>query len=95
MKKIIFLFHLILCVPFIGMAQTQTYSLEQAMEAGIQNRFDIQSREYNVYLAENQIQKSKKAWIPNVEAEGNIQYNTQLSPTYVPKGFAGFDEAGY
>lgn len=94
MKKTIFLFHLIVCVPFIGMAQIQTYSLEQAMETGIQNRFDIRSREYNMHLSENQIQKSKKAWIPKIEAEGNIQYNTQLSPTYVPKGFAGFDEAG-
>lgn len=94
MKKIIFLFHLLVGVSLIGMAQTQTYSLEQAMEAGIQNRFDIQSREYNVNLAENQTQKSKKAWIPKIEGEGNIQYNTQLSPTYVPEGFAGFDEAG-
>src|SRR5699024_7181257 len=33
-------------------------------------------------------------WIPKIEAEGKIQYNTQLSPTYVPEGFAGFDEAG-
>lgn len=83
-----------ICVPFIGLAQTQSFSLEKAMETGIQNRFDIRSREYNLVLAENQIQKNKKAWIPNIEAEGNIQYNTQISPTYVPEGFAGFDEAG-
>ena len=78
----------------MGLAQTQTYGLEQAMEAGIPNRFDFRSREYDLKLAKNRVQKNRNAWVPNIEAEGSVQYNTHISPTYVPKGFAGFDEAG-
>lgn len=92
MKKAII--YLLAVLPIMGWAQTQNYSLEQAMEAGVQNRFDLRSQEYDLKLTKNQIKKRKKAWIPNIEAEGNIQYNTHISPTYVPKGFAGFDEAG-
>jgi outer membrane protein TolC len=76
-------------------AQTRTpitLSLRQAIDTGLKNRYDVQADQYNIGMAENDISKSKKAWIPDIHAEGNVQYNAQIQPTYVPKGFIGLTE---
>ncbi|TXJ22494.1 MAG: TolC family protein [Chitinophagaceae bacterium] len=95
MKKIIFL--ALLGITFSSQAQTNnetTLSLRQAVSLGIKKRFDIQADQFNIKLAQNDISRDKKAWIPDIHADGSIQYNTQLQPTYVPAGFAGFTEPG-
>lgn len=93
--KNILLILTVFSMPFIGFAQvdnTLQLSLQEAIETGLKNRFDIQANQYNIDLAKNQVQSHKKAWIPDLHAEGNIQYNTDLKPTVVPGGFAGFSE---
>lgn len=74
------------------MSQQRSLSLQQAMQLGLKNRFDLKAEQYNIDLSENQASLDKKAWIPDVHAEGSVQYNTNLQPTYVPAGFAGFTE---
>jgi outer membrane protein len=64
-------------------------TLKEAMNIGVKNRYDMQANQYNIDLAENDILKSKKAWIPDIKAQGHIQYNTQLQSTLVPGGFLG------
>jgi outer membrane protein TolC len=95
MKKIILL--LAVGLPVLTCAQTNqafTLSLKQAMELGLKNRFDRKVFQYNIPMAENDLSKSKKGWIPEVQAAGDIQYTTQIQPTYIPKGFVGFGEPG-
>lgn len=95
MKKIILI--LTAGLPIIAHAQTHqdvTLSLKQAVELGLKNRFDRKAFQYSIPIAENDLSKSKKGWIPQVLAAGDIQYTTQIQPTYIPKGFVGFGEPG-
>src|SRR5699024_9266989 len=89
MKKIILIAFAFL--PLFGKAQVQqkmNLSLQEAIQLGLQNRYDVKSKSFNAYLAKNNISSKKKVWIPDLSAEGNIQYNTQLRTTIVPKSFA-------
>src|SRR5205085_483556 len=67
-------------------------SLNQAMEAGLKNRFDVQAYKYNPEIATNEAKKSKMEWIPDISATGNVRYNPELQAIYVPKGFGGLTE---
>lgn len=78
-------------------ANAQTFqkislSLQQAIDTGLKNRFDIQANQYNILVAQNDISKSKEAWIPDVKAYGDIQYNMQIQSTLIPGGFLGSDK---
>jgi outer membrane protein TolC len=95
MKNIILI--ILIFIPFTGFAQSKksiTLSLQHAMELGLQNRFDVKADRYNIRMAKNKIRKNRKAWIPDIKAQGQVQYNTQIQSTYVPKGFAGLEEPG-
>lgn len=64
-------------------------SLQDALDVGLKNRYDIRAEAYTVSLAENAIAKKKKEWIPTISGTGDIHYNTQLQATYIPAGFVG------
>ncbi len=64
-------------------------SLQQAIDLGLKNRYDIQSGQYNLHIAENEISKSKKEWIPEVSGTGNVRYSPQIQATFIPAGFFG------
>jgi len=93
MKKIII-------IVFSGItisANAQTFqkislSLQQAIDTGLKNRFDIRANQYNILVAKSDISKSKEAWIPDVKAYGDIQYNMQIQSTLIPGGFLGSDK---
>jgi len=90
MKKIILL--VLLGITCSVHAQTKDkiiVTLKEAMDLGVKNRYDMQADKYNIDIAQNDILKSRKAWIPDVKAQGQIQYNTQLQSTLVPGGFLG------
>lgn len=91
MKQIIFLVASFL--PLITYAQQQSspvpISLQQAMDLAIKNRYDIQANKYNITLATNQVDKTKKEWVPDISASGNIRYSPQVQSTYIPGGFVG------
>ncbi|WP_281233844.1 TolC family protein [Flavobacterium gelatinilyticum] len=63
-------------------------NLQQAVELGLKNRYDIQSHKYNVDLNQNEISKSKKEWLPEISSTGSVIYNTQIQQAYVPAGFS-------
>lgn len=87
MKKILF----ILLLPCFSYAQLPV-SLQQAMDMSLKNRYDIQANRYTALIAGNEINKHKKDWLPDVEANGDIRYNIQFQATYIPPGFAGSDK---
>lgn len=72
--------------------QLRQLSLQQAMDLGLANRYDLKANRYNITLADNALQKSKTAWLPDINATGNIHYQTQLQATFIPPGFVGSDK---
>ena len=95
MKKIIII--MLALVSFQGYAQQSTtalkVSLQDAIDLGLKNRYDVQADKYNLMMADNEIGKSKKEWIPEISGSGNVRYSPQLQATYIPGGFFG-NEAG-
>lgn len=74
-------------------AHVTNVSLQQAINMGLANRYDMQANKYNIILADNSLQKSKKEWLPDIDVNGDIHYNMQLQATFIPPGFGGLDKA--
>jgi outer membrane protein len=95
MKKIIII--ALALLSFQGYAQQAPtnleVSLQEAIDLGLKNRFDVQADKYNLIMADNEIGKSKKEWIPEISASGNMRYSPQMQATYIPAGYFG-NEAG-
>lgn len=64
-----------------------TLSIQEAIDTGLKNRYDLQSARYDGVLAHSEVQKSKKEWIPEISGSGNLRYSPQIQATYVPGGF--------
>jgi len=93
MKKMFFI--VFISIAFSGYAQTEnnlTITMEEAIDLGIKNRYDIQANKYNITIAANTVSKRKKEWLPDISASVNVEYNTQLKAMYVPEGFVGLTE---
>lgn len=93
MKKIFYI--ILLLVPGNALwAQTDTLrlSLKQAIETGLNNRYDLQANAYNISIAEKEAAKSKKEWLPEIVASGNLRYNSQLQKRFIPAGVLGNTE---
>lgn len=89
MKKIIII--LLSVIAIAGYAQETTNNLniglQQAIDLGLKNRYDVQSHKYNIAIADNKINQSKKEWIPDISGSGNVRYSPQIQGTYIPGGF--------
>ena len=89
MKKIILI--LLSVASLLGYAQQPagnlTIGVQQAIDLGLKNRYDIQAHKYNLSIADNQVKKIKKEWIPDISGSGNMRYSPQLQATYIPAGF--------
>lgn len=90
------LFIILLCsLSTSAVAQNAVHyslSLQQAIDTGLANRYDVQANKYKLSLADNTLKKSRQEWLPDIHAEGNIRYNTQLQATFIPPGFGGLDK---
>src|SRR6478609_9267533 len=80
-------------LSFQGYAQQSTtdvkVSLQEAIDLGLKNRYDVQADKYNLAMADNEISKSKKEWIPEISGTGNLRYSPQIQSTYIPAGYFG------
>ena len=93
MKKIIYLLILsAFCGTITAQTDTLKLSLNQALQLGLNNRFDAKGSSLNVDIAKNELAKSKKELLPDISASGKITYNEQVQPTIVPAGYLGFTE---
>ena len=63
--------------------------LQDAIDLGLKNRYDVQADQYNVLRADNEVGKSRKEWVPDISASGNLRYSPQIQATYIPGGFFG------
>jgi len=93
MKKIIY-FLIIIAFACNSYAQTDTLRLSvlEAAQLGISHRFDAKADSLNITIAENDLNKSKKELLPNLDANGKFTYNIQLQPSIIPAGYLGFTE---
>ncbi|HTA61342.1 MAG TPA: TolC family protein [Bacteroidia bacterium] len=95
MKKIILIVLVALSVSAFAQQPESnlSVSLKQAMDAGLKNRYDVQSQKYNLAVANNMVSKSKKEWIPDISGSANARYSPQLQATYIPAGFISSNPA--
>jgi len=91
MKNIFAVLALIITTPAFAQ-NTLSISRQDAMNIALKNRYDIQATRYNTVLAANNQTRSRKEWLPDINASGNIHYNTQLQATLIPAGFGGLTE---
>ena len=82
----------IFCGTVTAQTDTIKLSLQQAIATGLKTRYDVQSNQFNIAMAENAIHKSKKEWIPEITGSGNVRYNSQLQKQIVPAGVLGNSE---
>ena len=75
-----------------GQETTLRLSLKDAVKTGVKNRYDLQAADYNLDIANNDISRAKKEWLPDVSASGNVHINTQLQKMFIPAGFAGLED---
>jgi len=95
MNKIIYLVVVIfLCGKLSAQTDTLRLSLNQAMQLGLSNRFDLKENRLNINIAENRQIKAQKELIPDLSVDGKLTYNGKLEPTIIPAGLLGFTEAG-
>ena len=93
MKKIIIILFFIASASAYAQQQQSksnlTIGVREAIDMGLKNRYDVQSKKYNLAIADNRISKSKKEWIPDITGSGNMRYSPQLQGTYIPAHFFG------
>jgi outer membrane protein len=91
--KNIFIFLLLAVVPLWATAQvTQSLSLNDAIKWALNNRFDLKSTDLNALIAQNELDKSKNIYIPDVTANARVNYSLLLQGMLIPKGFGGLPE---
>ncbi len=87
---------LVLSICFL-VGNTQTIfklSLQEAIDFGLKNRFELKTQFLNIELAENAVKKSKDQWLPTIDGSGNMRYNTQLQESVLPEGAFGSTVSG-
>ncbi len=72
---------------------SQSLSLEQAIQRGIENRIEIKSQNLNVQIASAENEKIKAKWLPQVSGNADLRWNTQLQTTILPFALPGTGEA--
>ncbi len=80
---------LFLSCPGAVSAQTDTISLEQALQRGQSGRPELRSAALQVRLAENRNAGLRAQWRPQVQASGDFRVNTQLQKSVIPVGAFG------
>jgi outer membrane protein TolC len=93
MKKIIyFLFIAVFCNSISAQNDTLKLTLNQALQLGLANRFDIKGNHLNIDIARNRLIKSNKELLPDLSANGKLVYYGELQPSIIPAGYLGFTE---
>jgi outer membrane protein TolC len=93
MKKIIYFFFIaVFCNSISAQNDTLKLTLNQALQLGLANRFDIKGNHLNIDIARNRLIKSNKELLPDLSANGKLVYYGELQPSIIPAGYLGFTE---
>ena len=92
-KTVILIFFAVGHLIATAQNQTKNLSLNEAMTSALSGRSDIQAMSYNTLVAQNNIDKFKKEWIPEVSGKASVHYNILLQGMLIPAGFGGLPES--
>jgi len=93
MKKSIYILVIVaICSSLSAQNDSLKLSLDQAIQLGLSNRFDVKGNHLNIDIAKNRLIKSKKELLPDLSANGKLIYYGQLQPSIIPAGYLGFTE---
>jgi len=93
MKRIFFIFCIGVAAQLSAQTDASKLSLEDAVQYGLKNRYDMQSNDVQLNITKNEWNKNKYQWLPTLNGTGNIRYNTQLPTTVLPAGAFGSPNA--
>jgi outer membrane protein TolC len=94
MKKVIF--GIVLCTTIFGQRFTsfaQKITLNEAIQKGLENRIELKTQALNIQIASSENDKIKAKWLPQVSANGDVRWNTQLQTTVLPFALPGSSES--
>jgi outer membrane protein TolC len=94
MKKVIF--GIVLCTTIFGQRFTsfaQKITLNEAIQKGLENRIELKTQALNIQIASSENNKIKAKWMPQVSANGDVRWNTQLQTTVLPFALPGSSES--
>lgn len=83
---------IILCFP-LSVVFSQSLTLEQAVQRGLENRIELKSQNLNVQIASTENEKVKARWLPQVSGSADLRWNTQLQTTVLPFALPGSGES--
>jgi outer membrane protein len=89
MKRAFLIISLGIVIQLYGQSNNISMSLEDAIQYGLKNRYDMQSNDVQLDISKNEWNKNKYQWLPSLNGIGNIRYNTQLPTTVLPAGAFG------
>lgn len=89
MKRILLILSLGIVIHLNSQSNSISMSLEDAVQFGLKNRYDMQSNDIQLDISKNEWNKNKYQWLPTLNGVGNIRYNTQLPTTVLPAGAFG------
>ncbi len=67
-----------LSIKIMAQDDIQRISLSEALDIGIEKRYDARANKINIDLADNATQRSKLEWLPDITGSGTIKDNTKL-----------------
>jgi outer membrane protein TolC len=92
MKKYIVVFFY-LCI-LGNTAIAQKISLSQAIQIALENHLDLKNQSLEVKITELENQKLNARWLPQISANADFRWNTQLQTTVLPFDITGQNPEG-
>ncbi|MBK8556351.1 MAG: TolC family protein [Lewinellaceae bacterium] len=85
---------LFLCIATLFLAcsvgaQTVKMSLQEALAEGVSNRLEMKARQLEIQIAQGADAKLRAGWMPQVQGNVDVRYNTQLQKSVLPIGEFG------
>jgi outer membrane protein TolC len=74
---------------FFSEIQAQKISLNQAIQIGLDNQIELKNQSLQVQIAQAENQKVKAKWLPQLSANADFRWNTQLQTTILPFDISG------
>jgi outer membrane protein len=78
MKKAFYFFPLIFSSLYSYIATAQRLTLDDALKAALENRWELKNQQLQIQLAEGENDKLSAKWLPQVNASADLRWNTQL-----------------
>ncbi|MGF7025029.1 TolC family protein [Sphingobacterium sp. HSC-15S19] len=73
--------------------QVLRITMQEAQKIGLENRFDIKAKEFDIQIAKKKIKGKKQEYLPEINGTGYVHYSPQIQATLIPPGFGGLQEA--